>query len=583
MLKKSFLAPIVLILIGLSFVFTELANSALETQLLVDVSPSTDNVPYQQTQWYGFNAIGGNGYAITLSPSTGNSDQYLLDTNFSLVSSSKNTGLTQDKVWYGQAASGPMHIGCFGAYNPSSNFTIQVITAPYVQTISPTSGGTGTLVTLTGFGFGATQGTSYVNFGTVKATSYSSWTNTQIKVYVPAGVASGVIQAVVYVAAKAGNPVNFTSSGGVSSDGTMYKYDLGRTSSFPNGPTILPLKLKWTYSAGGYISKPPVIANNVAYICAFGVGKLLAVDATTGVLKWSYSRTNFQMFDNTFTVANGVLYITGQDTADGGYTISDMLFAFDANTGSLKWKYNTKIQNSSAYRDAAVFNNVVYFSAGAKVYAVDAINGTLKWTYTTASQYGFSTHCAISNGVVYVGDIPIYNGNSKVYALDAVTGAVKWTYTIPEVNKSVYGISVVNGVVYFGTYGSGTWTGALYALDANTGSVKWKNTNHIDVGMVGVANGIVYANVNNGGWHLQAFDANTGVFKWYASNYNYGDASISNGLLFAGSGSLDVLDAKTGVVKWSYNNFSGFGLIGPFIYNGNVYVCENSNLYCFGQ
>jgi outer membrane protein assembly factor BamB len=158
---------------------------------------------------------------------------------------------------------------------------------------------------------------------------------------------------------------------------------------------------------------------------------------------------------------------------------------------------------------------------------------------------------------------------------------VKWTYTIPEVNKSVCGISVANGVVYFGTYGSGTWTGALYALDANTGSVKWKTTSYIDVQMLGVANGIVYAEVNGGGWGLVAFDANTGVFKW--NGLNYVDLSISNGLVFGGSGSLDVLDAKTGVLKWSYNDSSTYSVIGPFIYNGNVYFCENGNLYCLGQ
>jgi len=587
--------PVVLLLIpvfaiAMSFIFIGTAISALETQLAVDASASTDNVPYQQTNWYGFSATAGKGYCVTLTPLTGNSDQYFFDTNFSLVGSSKNTGTTQDKVWFGQATNGPMHVGCFGVANPSSNLTIQVISAPYVKTISPASGGTGTLVTLTGFGFGATQGSNYVMFGSVKATSYTSWSNTQIKVSVPLGVTGGAIQAVVYVSSKASNLNNFTSNV-ISSDGTMYMYDLGRTSSFPNGPTVLPLNLKWTYSVGSdYITQPPIIANNIAYIYTYPYGKLLAVDITTGLLKWSYSRTNFQSFNDIPVVAGGTLYMIGNDSLDGGMTYSNILFAFDANTGSLKWKYNTQSQgiSSNNYSDAAIFNNIVYFALGVKVYAVDAVTGILKWTYTATSE--FSTHCAISNGVVYVGSRPISNGSCKVYALDVLTGAVKWIYTIPEVGKCVCGISVANGVVYFGTYGSGTWVGSLYALDANTGSVKWKKTGYIDVRVVGVVNGIVYANVNSGGWHLQAFDANTGVFKWFSSNYNTSnsDLGISNGLVFASSATLEatalnVYDAATGVLKWGYSNFGGYMPRGPFICNGKVYVCSNNNLYCLGQ
>lgn len=583
MFKRQFLKTALLVLaVMLSFACVLPAYCAIETSLLVDVSASTDNVPYQQTQWYGFSGVGGKGYCATLTPLTGNSDLYLLDNGFNLKTSSKNTGLTVDKVWYGKSASGPMHLAAYGTANPSTNYTIQVISAPYVTSISPTSGGAGILVTINGFGFGATRGTNYVKFGNIQATSYYSWTNTQIKVYVPSGAGSGTVAINVYVAAVTSNAKNFNLPTLASSDGTMYKYDLGRTANYPNGPTTFPLNLKWTYNAGETLVNPPVIANNTAYIYKNMAKELLAIDATTGLLKWRYTGTAFQALFSTPAIAGGVVYVTGIDTADNGATVTTMLFAFDANTGSLKWKYNTTKDQSVALPSCgvAVFNNVVYFTAGTTVYAVNAATGTLKWTYTTttAPQYGFTTNCAISNGVVYVGD---YNGNSngKVYALDAATGAVKWIYTIPEVGKFIRTeIFVTNGVIYFGTYGNGTWIGSLYALDANTGAVKWKNTGHIDVEMLGVADGIVYAGVNNGGWGFQAFDANTGALKW--STLSCGDIGISNGLVFTGSASLDVRDAKTGDLKWSYNIPVWAG---PFVYNGNVYVCENSNLHCLGQ
>ncbi len=63
---------------------------------------------------------------------------------------------------------------------------------PHIDSISPTSGVAGTVVTVTGTGFGATRGTSYVSFGGVKATNYVSWSATQVKVKVPAA-ASGAV------------------------------------------------------------------------------------------------------------------------------------------------------------------------------------------------------------------------------------------------------------------------------------------------------------------------------------------------------------------------------------------------------
>ncbi len=63
---------------------------------------------------------------------------------------------------------------------------------PYISTALPASGKIGTLVTISGGNFGATRGTSKVNFGSVTATYYASWSNTQIVCKVPAGSAASV-------------------------------------------------------------------------------------------------------------------------------------------------------------------------------------------------------------------------------------------------------------------------------------------------------------------------------------------------------------------------------------------------------
>lgn len=570
MLRKRFLSigVLMMVLTALCLVFTKPAYSGLETQLLVDVSPSTDYVPYLQTQWYGFTAIGGKGYCAILAPSTGNSNLYLFDTDFNRVGYSKNSGTTQDKVWYGQATSGPMHIACYGVANPSTNFTIRVITSPYVKTITPTSGNAGILLTLTGFGFGDTRGTNYVKFGSVTATNYSSWSNTQIKVYVPAGISAGVIQVVVYVASRPSNPTNFSLTG-ASSNGTMWRYDLGRTGNYPNGPTALPLNLKWSYNIGFPIYTSPVVANNIVY---FGGDKLYALDANTGIFKWSYQPDGWVY--SSPAIALGVVYFGAS---------SGRFYALDANTGSLKWRFDGALF-SNLENSPAVADNIVYFTAGKKLFALDATTGNLKWSYTVSGEYGIVSSPAIANGMVYLGDFPTSSYNGKIYALDSLTGAVKWIYTI--INEFSNGIpAIVNGVLYVGTINVIS-DGGVIALDANTGSVKWHVGAHGSPETPAVANGVVYIHCTH---DFYALDANTGNVKWDVLGTGSSTApSFSKGIIYITNGAEGVLyayDSNTGAVKWSYviGGWSG-SKSSPHIVNGRVYVgSSNGNVYCFGQ
>jgi subtilisin family serine protease len=56
---------------------------------------------------------------------------------------------------------------------------------PHISNAAPSSGTPGTLVTITGTGFGPTRGTSYVKFGSTKVTNYVSWSAKEIVVTVP--------------------------------------------------------------------------------------------------------------------------------------------------------------------------------------------------------------------------------------------------------------------------------------------------------------------------------------------------------------------------------------------------------------
>jgi hypothetical protein len=89
----------------------------------------------------------------------------------------------------------------------TNGITFTVTGALTITSISPTSGAVGTLVTVTGTNFGATQGTSTLKFnGLVSATT--TWSNTKITVKVPSGATTGNIA--VLVNKIASNGILFT-------------------------------------------------------------------------------------------------------------------------------------------------------------------------------------------------------------------------------------------------------------------------------------------------------------------------------------------------------------------------------------
>ena len=81
-------------------------------------------------------------------------------------------------------------------------------TSPAIGGLSPTSGGVGTLATITGTSFGAAQGTSTVTFNGATANSIVSWSDTSVEVLVPLGTTTGAV--VVTVGGVSSNSANFT-------------------------------------------------------------------------------------------------------------------------------------------------------------------------------------------------------------------------------------------------------------------------------------------------------------------------------------------------------------------------------------
>jgi RHS repeat-associated protein len=103
------------------------------------------------------------------------------------------------------ATTGNVVVNASGVASNAISFT--VLPTPSITSLSPASGAVGASVTITGSGFGSTQGTSAVKFNTTTAT-ITSWSATSIVATVPTGATTGNI--VVNASGVNSNGVSFT-------------------------------------------------------------------------------------------------------------------------------------------------------------------------------------------------------------------------------------------------------------------------------------------------------------------------------------------------------------------------------------
>jgi len=104
------------------------------------------------------------------------------------------------------AATGPVVVNVAGVSSNSIVFTV----TPFIASLSLSTGPVQMGFTITGTSFGAQQGTSTVTLGsiTLPAANVISWSDSAIKVSVPAGAATGNV--VVSTNGQPSNGVDFT-------------------------------------------------------------------------------------------------------------------------------------------------------------------------------------------------------------------------------------------------------------------------------------------------------------------------------------------------------------------------------------
>lgn len=203
---------------------------------------------------------------------------------------------------------------------------------------------------------------------------------------------------------------------------------------------------------------------------------LFALNASDGTQLWRISVTG-QLFTGP-QVVNNVIYIASSALSQqgGAYVTDSYVYAFNVTDGSQIW-LSDKIGND-ILAPPTVANNVVYVGAqDTYLYALDAASGKLIWRYNTGGVISASP--AFADGVIYTGGMitPIVNppGSSSdttasqgiITAINASSGKLIWR--IPVAGYTGTPLVAYQQVIYVGA-----GSNLVYALSTTSGRQIWQ-------------------------------------------------------------------------------------------------------------
>lgn len=354
-------------------------------------------------------------------------------------------------------------------------------------------------------------------------------------------------------------------------------------------------KTHWEFKTGGAVHSSPAIFNNTVYIGSFD-GYYYAIDIKTGHLKWKFKtggekwsgeigflglKPADQYMDDLwdFFLSSPVIHPDKQNPSVFFGSSDGNVYALNANTGDLKWKFGVK---GSFHCSPVLYKNTLYIGSwDANLYALDITTGKERWKFETGTQTGFKgieSSVAVANDMVYFGARDPF-----LFALNAETGKLVWKYDAAY-SWIISSPVVANDVVYVGT--SDTY--ALLGLDAKTGIelFKFKSNGYVysspaiagDTAYFGDFTGNFFAvNTKSSGKEWNSFS--TEGRKAFAPQL------LNNNLIdfaYAAKGAdLSSYDINKTVMDLFYK--MGSIVSSPFIANNTVYFgSADGNCYAIG-
>ena len=279
------------------------------------------------------------------------------------------------------------------------------------------------------------------------------------------------------------------------------------------------------------------------------------------------------------------------------------LYALNAETGKLVWKYQT--DGGIVSRPAIAEDSVFIGSEDSRLHVLSARSGSLLWTYYTKGPIRSSPF--VAHGHVFIGSDDmslhainitggrgiwqidtigeirstpfvtqeeIYAGNEagEFYCMD-FRGGIKWRFKAKRsITSSAY---VANDMVFFCSLDS-----YIYALDARSGYLIWRFK--MDKGSISspfVVEQLLYCGAIDG--NIYCVNTNNAKEVWRFKTENQVNSSpvIVEEQLYCGSvdGNIYCLDRQNGHLHWKYKTNQPITAT-PSVGGGRIYIGSTDKL-----
>lgn len=174
--------------------------------------------------------------------------------------------------------------------------------------------------------------------------------------------------------------------------------------------------------------------------------------------------------------------INGENFGSWHFSPNTQINSKDIGHLGLAWSIDLDSPSGFSTEPLEVDGTIYVSGTPDRVFAIDAATGRILWRYTPKIDFSHSLTSSytsrVNRGVaVWEGRVFIGSGDCRMTALDASSGKVLWqTLICDPVQTGITGSPAVGGGrVFIGYHGSDTGTrGSVVALDARTGKIDWR-------------------------------------------------------------------------------------------------------------
>ena len=238
-----------------------------------------------------------------------------------------------------------------------------------------------------------------------------------------------------------------------SSDGKLYCLDKTNGSVIWMFKTFSGALPDRKYDWPDYYQSSPITDTNTVFFGA-GDGRVYAVNALDGNLKWSYQTGD--VVHTRPAIENDKIVIGSFDGT---------MYCLNKESGTLIWQFKTTghryFPRGEINGDPVIHHNKVLFGArDYNLYALDLNGGYCHWLKTFS--YGWALPVTANDSIVYVGT----SDDRMLLALNEETGVVAW--------RTNLGFNNFAGIMHNKRYGyTGTLNGKLFCIDLTNGAIRW--------------------------------------------------------------------------------------------------------------